>query len=643
MSARSLFLKKLLLLLTLLCLLIVLLFFGEIGEAGDELVGGSELQEYIKIDQFGYRPGDSKVAVLVNPQQGFNSEDEYIPGQVIEVRELKTDEVVFSGFPIEWRMGQTDRQAGDKGWWFDFSEVEHPGAYYIYDVDNNYRSYSFEIAEDVYREVLNTALKMYYYQRLATPIESEFAGEEFADDAAFVGPRQDIEARSIQEMDNPDTALDLSGGWQDAGDYNKYTTFTRSPINELLTTYRLFPEVFSDGDLNIPESGNGVPDILDEVKWKLDWLKKMQYSYDETDGDGGVLLKIGETWECDGGERKLPRSKVTTYRYYIPEKASSATIVVALNFAHAAYVFQEFSYYEDYVAELEERAVAAWEWFMENPMRDDYDDQTIRAGDADMSIEDQEKAAVAAAVYLFALTGEEEYHNYFRENYDKTRRNYPYSTSFWSMYDGPTGDALMFYTTLQNLDEEIKEDILQKRRNNTRYQRFLPSQSLYRAYMPDDQYHWGSLSVKARLGTAALDFIIYDHLELDDVEPHDLKAQNIVHYFHGVNPFGWVYLTQMEEYGAGNSISRIYHYWFKDGTEWEVPPSGYIPGGPNKNYTGDSEPPLNQPIQKAYRDWGESMWTNWHKDKSWEITEPAIYYQSAYIRLLAYFLSKQHE
>jgi hypothetical protein len=80
---------------------------------------------------------------------------------------------------------------------------------------------------------------------------------------------------------------DLHGGWWDAGDFNKYTSWGASDAIELLHAYAESPSAFSD-DTNIPESGNGVPDVLDEVKWELDWLTRMQSA------DGSVLSVVNE-------------------------------------------------------------------------------------------------------------------------------------------------------------------------------------------------------------------------------------------------------------------------------------------------------------------------------------------------------------
>ena len=100
---------------------------------------------------------------------------------------------------------------------------------------------------------------------------------------------------------------------------------------------------------------------------------------------------------------------------------------------------------------------------------------------------------------------------------------------------------------------------------------------------------------------------------------------------------GLVMLSNMASAGAESSLSEIYHTWFANGTVWDStrtsargPAPGYLAGGPNSTYTGSVAGLASQPPQKAYKDWN----TGW-PENSWEVTEPAIYYQAAYVQLLA--------
>ena len=596
------------------------------------VMGGRETP-YIVVDQFGYRPEDAKVAVLVDPQEGFNAEDEYVPGGVLEVRTAESNEAVLSGAPEAWQDGTVQETSGDRGWWFDFSEVSEPGNYYVYDVEKDTRSYEFEIAEDVYDEVLKAATRMFYYNRANTAKEEPYADPRWTDGKSFLGPGQDTEARFVEAKENPDTARDLSGGWFDAGDYNKYVTFAHAPVHTLLSAYEQNPDAFTDA-FGIPESGNGLPDLIDELLWEFDWLKKMQLD------NGGVLIKVGNI----DYNSVSPPSEDARPRYYAPV-CSSSSIAAAGMFAHGALVFEQFEKLSDYAADLGKRAARAYDWYVNNERRDDCDTGEIKAGDADWTLNEQDATQAVAAVYLYALTGEQVYQAALQATYRSTK---PFSDEHalrWSMYNPDQGDALLYYTTLEDADPERAQTILnakleQATLTSTELYGFQPDQDLYRAYLPQASYHWGSNYVRAALGNTNLDMLHYN-LDAGASETYREKALGIVHYLHGVNPLNMVYLTNMVEYGAEYSAAEMWHDWFRDGSVWDNaltsergPAPGYVTGGPNAAYSGRAAPPAGEPAQKAYRDW------NTASASPWEITEPAIYYQAAYVKLLSNFVAR---
>ena len=139
---------------------------------------------------------------------------------------------------------------------------------------------------------------------------------------------QDRQSRLVSAQNDATTERDLSGGWYDAGDFNKYVTFTTSVIQDLLLAYERNPGLWSD-DFEIPESGDGVPDILNEIKWELDWLLRMR------NNDGSVLSKVAVTQF----QAASPPSRDLTPRYY-GATSTSATLSAAISFAHAAIVFK---------------------------------------------------------------------------------------------------------------------------------------------------------------------------------------------------------------------------------------------------------------------------------------------------------------
>jgi endoglucanase len=191
----------------------------------------------IVVDQFGYRPTDAKVAVLRDPRTGFDEAVEFTPGATVYVVESATNTVVKAGAPVTWNNGAVDSLSGDAAWSFDFSEVTQPGKYFVYDAQSGRRSPEFEIKEDVYREVLRHAFRTFFYQRAGFEKTAEFAGADWSDGASHLGPGQDGEARSWLDQGNTATAKDLRGGWYDAGDYNKYTTWHSRYIINLLRTF----------------------------------------------------------------------------------------------------------------------------------------------------------------------------------------------------------------------------------------------------------------------------------------------------------------------------------------------------------------------------------------------------------------------
>jgi hypothetical protein len=588
---------------------------------------------HLLVDQFGYRPGDPKVLVIRDPQFGYDKDDRFAPGAVYEVRSASDGRVVFTGTPVSWKRGATDPGSGDRGWWLDFSAVTTPGTYFAYDTGAKVRSATFQVDQNVYKNILKAAMRMYFYQRSSLPKQRPYAEACWADDAAYVGPNQDREAHDITDRDNPAKVRDLSGGWFDAGDTDKYVTFAASAVHQLLTAYQEAPAVFTD-DFSIPESGNGIPDLIDEVKHEIDWLKKMQYP------DGSAALKVGEIVYVPAAPPSSDRSR----RYYVPS-CTSATIAAAGMFAHAAYVFRNFGALEAEAAELKSRAIAAWNNYRSiNPKQTQCDDGTVHAAKADWSQSDQDAAAVVAAVYLHAVTEDATYGDYVKLHYRELR---PYHDIGWSRYQPEQGEALLFYSSLPHADPKLRQalraDKLADVKSGNQVYGFSADDDLYRAFMHAPQYTWGSNNPHAQYGNTNLDVVTFG-LDTGNDASYRSRALGVLHYFHGVNPFAMVYLTNMYHYGATQSANEIFHTWFMHDSRWSDalsspcgPAPGYVPGGPNAHAQQDGVPsnvipPTGQPPQKSYRDWNVSW-----PDNSYAVTEPAIYYQAAYVKLLSKF------
>jgi endoglucanase len=604
--------------------------------------------KYILVDQFGYLPQLKKVAVLRFPIVGYDSNEWYWPGSRLQVVNAANGSVVFSGPAVEWKGGITDSSSGDRTWSFDFSSVTTPGTYEIVDVDRNLRSARFEIGANVYRNVLVQAVRTFYYQRAGHAKNAGQAGTSWADDASHLKPGQDTQARRFLDKNNAATARDVSGGWYDAGDLNKYTGWTAGYAQELLDAYIQNPKVWTD-DFNLSESYNGIPDLLDEAKWGMDHLKRLQ------NADGSVLSVVGLAGAS-------PPSAATGPSYY-GDVNTSATLAAAAAYAHGAKVFGSLknAAMKTYAADLLARARRAYDWAVANPNVLFYNNDAAH-GTAGLAVGQQETddngrkvLRLHAAIKLFAATGEATYRSYVDAHYTEAQM-----FAHWSLSGFSAGDArvMLYYAALPGATPSVANDIrtryldLMGRADYDNWGAIDSQRDPYRAHI--GTYTWASNSVKANAGTLFTEESYYGFSRHTPDQDANAAAEYL-HYLHGVNPFGKVYLTNMYSFGAENSTNQIWHSWFFDGTAWDHalssihgPAPGFLVGGPAHNQWDWDErcpgvspqcgptrptPPYGQPPQKSYLDFNDAWPLN-----SWSISENSNGYQVAYIRLLARFV-----
>jgi hypothetical protein len=607
---------------------------------------------FLVVDQFGYRTTAEKIAVARSPVSGFDATTSFTPGTTLDVVDVATGQTAWSGAPVAWSSGATDSDtshgSGDKTWWLTFTALSTPGTYVIFDPTNNVRSYPFQISDTVYANVFKAAQKMYYYQRFGIAKEAQYAGASWADGIAFLGDTQCVD---FLTKSNP---IDLSGGWFDAGDYDKYTNWAASDVVQLLRAYAENPTAFTD-DVNIPESGNGVPDILDEVKWELDWMKRMQ---DGAGTNGSVLSVVGEVGPSSGAVWSPPSQSNATCAY--GEASTSATTSTAWAFAYASMVYKNVPLYASYGADLLTRAENAWTWAQANPSVTFYNNQGntagLASGQQEVDSASLAEIQIQAAATLFAATGNAAYQTYFDGHYDLNS-----ATTDLSGYVGPWDlaryDALLTYATTTGATATaaslIKTQMLAGLNAGDNFPAFAGNEGSYGPYLA--QFVWGSNQTQASQGLLFTYVPVYD-LDSTKSTAALTAAERHVHYFHGVNPLSKVYLSNLSFIGASNSVTSFYHSWYAPGTVWSAvtattpgPAPGYLVGGPNPSYAVDGccpsgcgsfdsectppSPPAGQPPMKSYKDFNDG----WPLD-SWAVTEPDLGYQAAYVRLLANFV-----
>jgi endoglucanase len=612
--------------------------------------GGLPASPYIVVDQFGYLPSGEKIAVIRDPQTGFDAGESFTPGATYALVDVSSGARVLEAAPTVWNSGATDSASGDKAWWFTFTTVTAPGQYYVLDVDRGVRSYPFQIADDVYRDVLKQAVRMLFYQRAGQDKDAAHAGAGWVDAPSFTGALQDHHCRLYNDKGNAATERDVWGGWYDAGDLNKYTSWTAGYVESLLRAYAENPTVWTD-DYGIPESGNGIPDVLDEARWGLDFLGRLQGT------DGSVLSIVGEP-------SASPPSAATGQCLYGPA-STSATLATAAAFATAARVLKlpHIAALDSAASDLLARAKTAWTWGLANPAvifkNNDSASGSSGVGSGQQETDDYGRLVdkLDAAAQLFAATGDATYRTAFDGSYSQLHLiSYGNYAAPWDMQGQ---DAALDYADAAGATaatvSAIRTNYLGGVKASGNLGAITGNQNPYLAYLKD--YTWGSNSTMSNVGNLFAAVVAH---KLDPTSDPDMlrAAARYAHYLHGTNPLSLVYLTNMYGHGAENCANEMFHTWFADGSAmWDRagmsaygPPPGYLTGGPNPSYdwdaccpsgcgTADSNamcmsisisPPKGQPAQKSYKDFNSS----WPLD-SWSVTEPSDGYQVAYIRLLS--------
>lgn len=335
----------------------------------------------IKVNQVGFLPQAQKLAVV---PQAAATRYEVVGAD---------GKAVLSGAleaASRWEAsGETVRVA-------DFSALTQPGTYRV-KVDGLPLSDPFTIAGDRYRALGDAALKAYYMNRSGIAIEQRYAGA-WARPAGHPDDRVLVHASAATDTRPAGSVLSSPKGWYDAGDYNKYVVNSGISTYTLLAALEHYPGWFAR-DIGIPESGNGVPDILDEAMWNLEWMLTMQ-----DPGDGGVYHKLTNL-RFDG--IVMPH-KVTSGPRYVVAKSTAATLDFAATMAAASRVLKAHErQWPGMSAKMLAAAESAWRWAQANPKAAFRNPSNVVTGEYGDPAPDDEFAWAAAE--LFIATGKDVY------------------------------------------------------------------------------------------------------------------------------------------------------------------------------------------------------------------------------------------
>ena len=518
--------------------------------------GFSSAVSDIQVDQTGYLPAETKLAMVTHVD---------LTGSFI-VRRVSDGSMVFTG---SLSPAAVDPNSGLSIQRADFSPVTNIGNY-VLDVAGLGQSYPFSIDPNVYARAFYMAARFYYGQRcgIAVNLAPTFPG--YRHEACHQG--DGIYDPSAGVIGTKKTTR----GWHDAGDYGKYVVNSGISTGELLWTYDWFSEKIGGVNLQIPESGNGVPDLLNEARWNLEWMLAMQ------DSDGGVWPKV-TTARFDPFE--MPELDSAGPRFIIgkgspPYKTTAATADFAAVMALAARLYHPFD--PVFSETCVRAAVRAWSWIQLNPQAVFASNPSgiSTGGYGDGSPADE---CLWAAAELFRTTGESNYNDYFTSHLGPSPFISPTANAqswanvrnlaLWAYYfSTPSGKR-----TNSGVAKAIREDTLAAANAVTSRQ----DSDGYRVSLAADHYNWGS---NGGVGNFGIMLLMANAMKPD---PHYVQAVlDDIHYLLGRNGNKISFVTQL------GTTYPLHPHHRPSGSDANILPwPGMLVGGPNRYPSGDRVTP----------------------------------------------------
>ncbi len=486
----------------------------------------ADKNQNIRFNQVGYYPDAIKEFVVADYEAtSFNILNE-------------KNKIVFEGELVDKGTWDT---SGEHILLGDFTGLTRAGNYFI-QLDNGITSASFQIAPWIYETALKASIKSFYFQRASMAIEEQYGGiyqraSGHPDDLCFFHPSSGKE----------EGTLNSSRGWYDAGDYGKYVVNAALTVGQMLNLLEMLPDAIPSDQLNIPESGNGIRDLLDEIRYELDWVMTMQ------DEDGGVFHKLTA---LTFGAFIMPEAY--DLDRYIIGKGTTASLNFAAVMAQASRVFSEVD--PEFSSGALEAAERAWDWAIENdsiPYRNPEDVVTGEYGDDQFSDD-----FYWAASELFISTGKENYLDALTQ-YDQ-----PYIhqiTNSWKFFIRNMG----FHSLLIN--DKLTESLTEK--HLTLSDEILAKIESIPYGISIDHFEWGSNS---DVLNQAMILCIAHHLS-GEQKYLDGAIRN-TDYIFGKNATGYSFLT-----GFGSKQVMFPHHRPSGADAIDEPVPGFILGGPNKD------------------------------------------------------------
>lgn len=498
----------------------------------------------IKLNHLGFYPEAPKTAI--------------VPGSFNGVFHILSQDGTTTYFTDSLKTPKIWSYSGETVMIADFSDFKSPGGY-IVKVDGIGQSEPFTITPDVHKEISKAALKGLFFQRASTAIAPEFGGI-YARDMGHPDDQIIIHASAATDARPEGTIISCPKGWYDAGDYNKYIVNSGISTYTLLAAYESFPSYYDSLTININESGNDVPDILDEAKWNLDWMLSMQ-----DPNDGGVYHKL-----TTAGFSGFAMPAEDLSKRYVVQKSTAATADFTAVMAVAYRIFKNFeTQFPGYADSCLSAAKTAWDWVESNPsiyyvqatLNDSFEPE-IKTGEyGDNSISDEKNWA---RIELYIATNEDSL-------YDDFSTGSAASSPSWQ--DVKALPWISLATNLENLTPIADTALIKtKIQSEATTLRNYQQSNGYQVPMGTRSWDfvWGSNGTAANQGISLL-----KAFQLSGDSSYLESALTSLDYLLGRNPTGYSFVS-----GHGDKTPKNFHHRISDADDIYEPIPGLIAGGP---------------------------------------------------------------
>ncbi|CAM3357625.1 glycoside hydrolase family 9 protein [Kibdelosporangium persicum] len=507
----------------------------------------------VQVDQVAYVPGLPKHATLVSDTT------------TAQTWSLKNS----AGTTVA--TGQTtpkgvDTLSGDPVHLIDFSSYDTAGTGYTLTVGAE-SSFPFDISADAMKKLRYDSLAFFYHQRSGVEIQAQYVGATYARPAGHVNvaPNQGDNNVPCRSDLNCGYTLDVRGGWYDAGDHGKYVVNGGISAWQVLNTYeraKLIGDAaaLGDGKLSIPEQANGVPDVLDEARWEVEFLLKMQAP------DGMVHHKIHDAnWTA---LPTLPHQDSQVRR--LSATSTAATLNMAAVAAQAARIWKTIDpAFADKALAAAKKAYAAAK---ANPNKiADPNDGTGGGAYSDTTLTDE---FYWAAAEMYTTTGETSYRadvtgSSLYKGQSLNDRGYDWGAT------GPLGDITLALVPNGLPAQDVAAIKAAFVATADKHLNQMASQGYPAPYRePDGTYVWGSNGLIAN--NASVLALAHDFTGAAKYREGVFQA---MHYLLGRNPVSYSYVSGYGE----QPVKNVHHRHWANQLDQTLPiaPPGALSGGPN--------------------------------------------------------------